>query len=134
MDTVKGLLEKLDYKVSAKLDKMLLSYNKLLDKLEKAEDIYEKEPTPENEEALSEIKEYFEDYEIELIEMLQAEVAVKQATPPANNQTTDTPPVIVLENEDDNDTKKQSGISTLGIIGILGLALLTGGVINLWKK
>lgn len=123
MDKVQSLLKKLNYTISPELKKMVDGYNRINDKFVKAEEIFEAEPTDENKEAFEEIKEYFEDFEADLIVELQEAVAELE-----NSNTPAPAPAPVVE-----DKKESSGLGIALVVGI-GLLVISGGLVNILRK
>jgi len=129
MEKIKELLEKLDNKVTASLNKRLDGLEKLEERLALAKSEHESNPTEESESSLSEVQNYVSDVTEDLIEDLEELLEKRQATPPAPAPNTDPIPAEVIE-----EKEEKSGMSVFGVV--LGVVLLVGtaGAYNYFNK
>lgn len=129
MDKIELLLAKLGGRIPASLGKKIDALDVLDEKMDAIGKEYEENPTPENKEKYSEIVEFFEEKELEVVEALEnlVEQRQREAKARANKPAQPTEPVKSPVPAQTNTEEKPVEREKKGGFGILGL--IAGGIL-----
>jgi hypothetical protein len=140
MGKIDFLLEKLDNKIPQSLAKKIDKLDDLEESLEVAQQEYESDPSEENKTSLDEANDYIEEFELEIIEQLEALVDkkvndAKAKEVEAQKKAKEQAPIEAkpITPEAPKEEKKESS----GVLGlVIGGILLVGslGAINYFKN
>jgi len=126
MEKIGELLKKLDNRVPNSVANKIRKFEELNQRLEIAEEEYQNDPTEDKKIDIEEIKNYVEDFEGEIVEILEELVQKKTNS---NNDSQNKP----SENQKD-EKEKSKGFGVLGIgLGIV-LLVASAGAINYFRK
>jgi hypothetical protein len=145
MEKIDLLLEQLENRIPQSLAKKIDKLDDLNDKLEVAEQEFLADDSDENNESLSEIKDYIEEFEQEIVEQLEAlnnkrkedDAKAKAKVVAQQKPVVETPKVVTPTTEipsQENKEEKKEGSGVLGLV--IGGILLVGslGAINYFKN
>jgi hypothetical protein len=145
METIAELLKKITTPIPAKVQKKLNALDKLNEKLALAKTEHEELPTADSEEQLRNVTEYVQDETNELIEDLQAIVAVQEEKPPVTPAVeapitevvlpvTEEPIIVPPTTEPIVEKEKSGGMGWFAIAAGVVLLGVSAGFINTLRK